>query len=202
MCFRDEPEPGPREKRCSEAQRDAVRWDEREMLPLGSGWVQGSDPSKGCPGAIRRTRAPGGFVLCPRLGAGYASVWEFVTLRGVLAVILHALSPLSCDNLMSRLLASCFQGSLTARQWRHARCLWDAGLAEEAKRLGAFGDVGCRAAGDGKRVGPCTTGVDCGFPSRLAYPLRRPASPFWVLEKGFGSRSPPKNPQHPVLLAS
>ena len=176
--FRDEPEPGTREKRCSEVQRDVVRWDEREMLPLGSGWVQGPDPSKGCPGAIRKTRAPVDFAFRPCLGAGYASVWEFAALRRVLAVVLHALSPSSCDNLMLRLLASCFQGSLTAGEWPHATCPWDAGLAEEAKRLAAFGDVGCRAAGDGKSVGPCTTGFHFDFPSRLAHPLRKPGSPF------------------------
>lgn len=104
--------------------------------------------------------------------------------------------------LVSHLLASCFQGSPTAGERRRAMRSGDAGLAEEAKRPAALGDVGCGAAGGGNRVGPCTVGVHHSFPFQLAQPPWRPGSPFWVLGKGIGSLSRPKNPQHRVLLAS
>lgn len=81
------------------------------MLPFGLGWVQGSDPSKGCPGAVRKTHGPLVFGLCSHLDA---SVWESAAFCRVLAVIPHTLSPSSCDTLMSYLLASCFQELLTA----------------------------------------------------------------------------------------
>lgn len=57
--------------------------------------------------------------------------------------------------------------------------LWDAGLTEEAGRLAAFGDVGCRAAGHGERLGRDD------FPPWLDQLLGIPSSLFWVLEKGI-----------------
>lgn len=100
-------------------------------------------------------------------------------LQRFLAVIL-ALFPSSCGNSMSPLLSSFFQG-FGCRGMASCLSLWDAGLTEEAERMAAFGDLGCRAAGDRERVGRG------GFPPWLDQPLCTPSSLFWVLEKGTGS---------------
>lgn len=118
-------------------------------------------------------------------------IQEFVALQRFPAVIL-ALFPTSCGNSMSSLLSSFFQG-FGCRGMASCLSLWDAGLTEEAERMAAFGDLGCRAAGDRERVGRG------GFPPWLDQPLCTPSSLFWVLEKGTGSLGPRRNPQHRVL---
>lgn len=109
---------------------------------------------------------------------------ESVPLQRFLAVTLAT----SCGNSASSLPSRCFQG-FGCRGMASCLSLWDAGLTEEAGRMAAFGDVGCRAAGHGERV------ERGGLPPWLDQLFCTPSSLFWILEKGIGNLSPLRNPQ-------